>query len=150
MVEPASTRAASGSARAAAVAASRNKTSDWRNAVMRRCARRTTASPSLHRRRTLRSGIFLEELEGPQAAAGRHVGQVGVASAHDIGPRRTTGDGQILLAVVFPGDRLPDDAGRGLEFPENFTGLAVNRHELASEPARAQPDARPHDAAGKV
>src|SRR6266481_2160022 len=70
-------------------------------------------------RRALRSGILLEDLEGPDAAASGNVGEIGIAGAHHIRPGGAVGDGDVLLAVELPGDRLSDDTGGGLEFPQN-------------------------------
>src|SRR6266540_4646013 len=105
---------------------------------------------SVGRGRALRPGIFLEQLERPHAAAGWNVGEVGIARAHDVGAGRTAGDGEVLLAVVLPGDRLADDAGRGLEFPQGLAGVGIECDELAGEPAGEDEAARGHQGAGEV
>src|SRR5262245_61854628 len=81
---------------------------------------RATATILVGGRRALRPGILLEHLEGPDAAASRDVGEIGIAGAHHVRPGGATGDGDVLLAVELPGDRLSDDAGGGLEFPQNL------------------------------
>src|SRR6266508_5450180 len=106
-----------------------------------------TSQTLVRRRRALRPGILLEQLERPQAAAGGNVGELGVARTHHVGTGRTAGDGDVLLAVLLPGDRLPDDAGRGLEFPQRLAGLGIDRHELAGEPAGEDEVARGHQRA---
>src|SRR5439155_19105415 len=105
---------------------------------------------SIGRGRALRPGILLEQLERPHGAAGRNVGQIGVARAHHVGAGRPVGDGEVLLAVPLPGDRLPDDAGRGLEFEQRLAGVGIERDELAGELAGEDEAARGHERAGEV
>src|ERR1700675_3057456 len=84
----------------------------------------------------LRGGLvasWLHELEGPQSPARRHMDEVGVRRFQNIDAARAAGDRDVLLAVMFPGDRLSDNPGRGLKLPEDLAGVAVHGDELAGE-----------------
>src|SRR3984893_3832134 len=98
-------------------------------------------------RRALRAGILLEDLEGPDAAASGNVGEIGIAGAHDIRPGGPVRDGDVLLAVELPGDRLSNDAGGGLEFPQNLAAVGIDRHEFAGETAGEDQAASGHERA---
>src|SRR5262249_55927610 len=100
--------------------------------------------------RALRPGILLEHFEGPDAAARRNIGEMGMAGAHHIRPGGATGDSDVLLAVEFPGDRLSDDAGGGLEFPQNLAAVGIDRHELAGEAASKHQAAGGHERAREI
>src|SRR5262249_38932788 len=100
--------------------------------------------------RALRPRILLEHFEGPDAAARRNVGEIGIAGAHYVRAGGATGDGDVLLAVEFPGDRLSDDAGGGLEFPQSLAAVSIDRHELAGEAAGEHQAAGGHERAREV
>src|SRR5262249_38281197 len=55
-----------------------------------------------------------------------------------------------LLAVEFPGDRLSDDAGGGLEFPQNLAAVGIDRHEFAGEAAGEHQSAGSHERAREI
>src|SRR3984893_4057971 len=101
-------------------------------------------------RRALRAGILLENLEGPDAAASGNVGEIGIAGAHDIRPGGPVRDGDVLLAVELPGDRLSNDAGGGLEFPQNLAAVGIARHEFAGETAGEDQAASGHERAREI
>src|SRR5919201_1482012 len=65
--------------------------------------------------------ILLEELERPHGAPGGHVGEIGIAGPHHVRTGSPAGDGDVLLAVALPGDRLANDARGRLEFPEHLS-----------------------------
>src|SRR5712691_3729663 len=101
-------------------------------------------------RRALRSGVLLEDLEGPDAAASGNVGEIGIAGAHHIRPGGAVGDSDVLLAVELPGNRLSNDAGGGLEFPQNLAAIGIDRHEFAGETAGEHQAAGGHERAREV
>src|ERR1700719_788618 len=101
-------------------------------------------------RRALRAGILLENLEGPDAAASGNVGEIGIAGAHHIRAGGAVGDGDVLLAVELPGDRLSDDAGGSLEFPQNLAAVGIDRHEFAGEAAGEHQAAGGHERAREI
>src|SRR5262245_61186007 len=79
------------------------------------------------------NGSILEQLERPHHAAGRDVGEVGVADPRHIRPGRAAGHGEVLLAVALPGHGRTDTASAQVELPEQLAALRVDRHELAGE-----------------
>src|SRR5215471_15475156 len=136
MVAPAAIFASVAQAQSDATAASANTSRATYNAGDRFIRRFYCATAVLvGGRRALRPGILLEHFEGPDAAASGNVGEIGIAGAHHIRPGGAAGDGDVLLAVELPGDRLSDDAGGGLEFPQNLAAIGIDRHEFAGETA---------------
>src|SRR5215469_9325223 len=151
MVAPAATFASVAQAQSDAIAASANANRATYNADDRfirhvYCATAVLVGGS----RALRPGILLEDLEGPDTAASGNVGEIGIASAHHIWPGGAGGDSDVLLAVEFPGDRLSDDAGGGLEFPQNLAAIGIDRHELAREAAREHQAAASDECAREI
>src|SRR6476646_1429507 len=55
------------------------------------------------------STLPVEQTEGPERCARRHIGEVGIAGALRIHAADAGDDGDVLLAVLFPGDGLPDN-----------------------------------------
>src|SRR5690349_7160783 len=128
-MEPASIL--SGSAASAAVASAKKiSVAAARDALVRLIIRQRRLVGG---RRALRTGIFLEQLEGPQRPAGRYSRQARVAGFQRIDAADPTGDGDVLLAVLFPSDGLADDAGRGLELPQELSGLGIEGHEFSRQ-----------------
>src|SRR5499433_2391839 len=151
MVAPAAVFASVAQAQSDATAASANTSRATYNADDRfilhfYCATAVLVGGS----RALRPGILLEDLEGPDAPASRNVGEIGIAGAHHIRPGGAGGDGHVLLAVELPGDRLSDDAGGGLEFPQNLAAIGIDRHELAGETAGEHQAAGGHQRAREI
>jgi len=72
----------------------------------------------------------IHQLEGPQRVPGGNVFQVLITGG--LGPEAAAAarNGDVLLAVQLPGDRLAGNAGRRLELPKGFPGLRINRNEL--------------------
>src|SRR5215831_3322924 len=146
MVAPAATFASVAQAQSDAIAASASANRATHNAGDRfirhaYCATAVLVGGS----RALRPGILLEDLEGPDAAASGNVGKIGIAGAHHIRPGGAGGDSDVLLAVELPGDRLSDDAGGGLEFPQNLAAVSIDRHEFTRETAGEDQAAGGHE-----
>src|SRR6185312_11288697 len=80
--------------------------------------------------------------EDPERAAGRHGLQALVAGEQRVDAADAARHGDILPAVLLPGDRLPLDAGAGLELPELLAGIGVEGLELAGELAAEHHAAR--------
>src|SRR5258708_11293724 len=136
MVAPAAIFASVAQAQSEATAASANPNRATYNAGDRSIPHFYRATAVLvGGRRALRPGVLLEDLEGPDAAASGNVGEIGIAGAHHIRPGGAVGDGDVLPAVELPGDRLSDDAGGSLEFPQNLAAVGIHRHECAGETA---------------
>src|SRR5215813_7581795 len=151
MVAPAATFASVAQAQSDAIAASANANRATCNADDRfirhvYCATAVLVGGS----RALRPGVLLEDLEGPDAAASGNVGEIRIAGAHHIRPGSAVGDGNVLLSVELPGDRLSDDAGGGLEFPQGLAAVGIDRHEFAGETAGEHQAAGGHERAREV
>src|SRR5262249_28669726 len=82
--------------------------------------------------------LVVEQTERPHRGTSGHVGEVGVAGAQSINAADPAHHRYILLAAVLPGDRLPDDPGRGLEAPQQLAGVDVAGLELTGHYARKQ------------
>src|SRR5882724_12250137 len=66
---------------------------------------------------------LVEQREGPQRRTVRHVRQVRIAAALRIDAANPADHGDVLLAVLLPGDGLADDAGGRLEAPQHLAVL---------------------------
>src|SRR5262245_12779145 len=83
-----------------------------------------------------RTGLFVEQRKRPQGNAGRQVGEVGITAALCIDAAQPAQDGDVLLAILLPGHRMADDAGRSLEAPKDLSGIGIERLELTRHHAR--------------
>src|SRR5215831_7019371 len=151
MVAPAATFASVAQAQSDAIAASANANRATYNADDRfirhvYCATAVLVGGS----RALRPGILLEYLEGPDAPASRNVSEIGIAGAHHIRPGGAGGGGHVLLAVELLGNRLSNDAGGGLELPQNLAAIGIDRHEFAGETAGKHQAAGGHQRAREI
>src|SRR5580692_8767776 len=88
------------------------------------------------------SGPLLLDREDPQRAAGGHVFEPLVAGEQRIDPADAAGHGDVLPAVLLPGDGLPLDAGAGLELPQLLARIGVESLELAGQTAAEDHAAR--------
>src|SRR6266403_1262516 len=151
MVAPAAIFASAAQAQSEATAASANTNRATYNSGDRFILHFYCATAALvGGRRALRPGVLLEDLEGPDAAASGNVGEIGIAGAHHIRPGGAVGDGDVLLAVELPGDRLSDDTGGGLEFPQSLAVVGIDRHEFAGETAGEHQAASGHERAREI
>src|SRR5438132_1528474 len=120
MLAPAAIFASAAQAQSEATAASANTNRATYNAGDRFILHFYCATAALvGGRRAPRPGVLLEDLEGPDAAASGNVGEIGIAGAHHIRPGGAVGDGDVLLAVELPGDRLSDGTG-GYSHPKSI------------------------------
>src|SRR5262249_3892829 len=104
----------------------------------------------MRRSASLRGGILLEQLERPQAAPSRNVGQIGITRSHHILAGRATRHCPVWRGTPFTGNRPPDEAGGRLESPDYPPGTRIGRHELAGEPAGEHEPPRGHERAREV
>src|SRR5690606_37424141 len=78
-------------------------------------------------------GQLLGDLEHPHGAAlvdmVDGLGHLAAPQRHRAAPAAY--DGQPLLAVLVPGHRRGDDAGAGVELPQDLTGLVVEGVDVA-------------------
>src|SRR5258708_10341606 len=85
------------------------------------------------RDRPAASNPLLLDREDPERAAGRHILQALVAGEQRIDAADAAGHGDVLPAVLLPGDRLSLDARAGLELPQLLAGVGVESLELTGE-----------------
>src|SRR5262245_43282395 len=71
--------------------------------------------------------------EHPQRAACRHVGKPLIPGEDRVDAAITAGDGDILDAVLLPGDWLSLDARAGLEAPQLLAVVGVKGVKLAGQ-----------------
>src|ERR1700744_736052 len=71
--------------------------------------------------------------EHPTETAGRNLGQPLVTREQVVDTTNPAGDGDVLHAVLLPGDRLTFDARASLELPELLAVINADRLELAGQ-----------------
>src|SRR5206468_7078537 len=80
-----------------------------------------------------RGRTSMRELENPHRAALLEVvdllGHLATPQRHGAAPAGD--DGDVLLALVLPGDRRRDDARAGLELPDDLAALRIGRLQVA-------------------
>src|SRR5262245_16921652 len=93
--------------------------------------RDAAASPAAPRTHNPSNINALLQCEGPDRTPRRDLRQVGITTERCVDGRRSTRHGDVLLALVFPGDRQAGDAGPCLELPEFLAAGRIEREELA-------------------
>src|SRR5690606_907428 len=117
-----------------------------------RCARLSLAQRgSVHSRSALGCLFPGRQLEHPERTTlGDRLGQLGHIAAPQWNRAAVTGgNADVLLTILFPGDRRGNDPGAGLELPQLLAGLGIERLEVAiacageHQVARGRQDACP-------
>src|SRR5258707_5702331 len=85
------------------------------------------------RDRATPTSCLLLDREDQDRAAVRHVLETLVAGEQRIDAADAAGHGDVLPAVLLPGDRLSLDARAGLELPQLLAGVGVESLELTGE-----------------